>query len=122
MTVIHQNEGRTESYKTQRQAEAAYLQYLCRNFPRAASWHLSHWSVNCIQRSFRSQYTRDHKLALQWDEQDDRSTVVYAPPEVRCFIVIPSRGSFGRDDVHERDRLRRSWLRHFDEPRLHSPL
>ena len=45
-------------------------------------------------------------MKIDWDANSDASIIPYAPPQVVCFIIIPSASS----DVWERDRLRKSWL------------
>ena len=121
VTVLHQQRKRSPEYLAKRHAEELYLQFMCRNFPRVQSWSLPFFYLDCLTRRFAlhrvpmdtapddSHPTRGTMQLMEWNANDDRSTVVYKPARVTCFIGILSES--GR--VRERDALRSSWIRSF---------
>ena len=105
VTVLHHHEHRNPRYFVKRHQEAKFLQYLCRNFPRLRRWQTPSFSLDCPAGKVDLPM-QDRQAAIAWDDSTDYSTVVYQPPNVTCFIIIPS----AQGHVPERDMLRRGWL------------
>ena len=113
VTLVHQNSLRSDSYNAARQVESVYLQYMCRNFPRIAIWHLPYWHINCVAHTHNLVHhnTTLPVVPIDWNGSDDSSTVRFTPAaDLLFFVIIPSASTH----VAERDQLRGSWLRGID--------
>ena len=89
VTLVHQSGPMSKSYNAARQVESEYLQYLCRNFPRIATWHLPYWKVDCMARTLAYRLNSSSlPWPLLWDALNDSSTIKYSPAGVEVFVVI----------------------------------
>ena len=113
---VRHDEARSPEYNghSERYKEAAYLQYLCRNFPRLRKWEMPFWSLDCDAHTYTlkdgdrpDDQTGGWTHKLKWDAADDVSTVEYRPPKVSMFVAVLS----ARGHTTHRDALRNTWLR-----------
>ena len=92
---VRHDEARSPEYNghSERYKEDAYLQYLCRNFPRLRKWEMPFWSLDCDAHTYDAStddQTGGWTHELQWDAADDASTVEYRPPKVSMFVAVLS--------------------------------
>ena len=113
VTAFHLTANKSAAYnvKSSRRQERLFFPYLCRNFPRVGTWSLTYFTVDCMDRTFRYRAPGAPLERLVFDATDDRSVVDYSPGEVSCFIAVMSATS----NTRQRDQLRRSWLRLFNQ-------